>query len=90
MGEPHIAARKSIPLELEPGRYLWCRCGRSKNQPFCDRSHEQGTDFTPLEFTIREKLRRSYCQCKHTKNAPFCDGTHKTLSEEDKHFQSKE
>ena len=78
MSEPIIADKKSIKLELEPGTYWWCRCGRSKNQPFCDESHKV-TDFSPLEFQITEKKLRSYCQCKQTKTAPFCDGTHKTL-----------
>ncbi len=78
MSEPNIAAKASIKLTLKPGKYLWCRCGRSKNQPFCDDSHV-GTEFTPLEFEVVEEKLRSYCQCKRTANAPYCDATHKTL-----------
>lgn len=78
VSEPHVADKKSVKLELEPGTYWWCQCGRSADQPFCDGSHHI-TDFEPLEFTITEKRLRSYCQCKRTKTPPFCDGTHKEL-----------
>lgn len=78
MDKPHVAAKQPKVLSLEPGTYHWCRCGRSKNQPFCDGSHA-GTAFSPMEFSIAEKKQVALCQCKHTKNAPFCDGSHKEL-----------
>jgi len=78
MTEPMIAAKEPAVLELEPGTYYWCTCGRSKNQPFCDGSHE-GSEFTPQAVEITEKQTVALCQCKQTQNPPFCDGSHKEL-----------
>ncbi len=76
--EPVIADKKPIVVELEPGTYYWCSCGRSKNQPFCNGAHK-GTDFVPLPFEITEKQTMGLCACKYTKNAPFWDGSHAKL-----------
>jgi len=78
MNEAVIAAKEPAVLELEPGTYYWCACGKSANQPFCDGSHE-GSEFTPKEFEISEKKTVALCQCKHSKNPPFCDGSHAEL-----------
>ena len=80
MDKPVIADRLPAVLELEPGTYWWCACGRSQNQPFCDGSHK-GTDFSPLEYEVVEKRRAALCQCKHTENGPLCDGSHASLPE---------
>jgi CDGSH-type Zn-finger protein len=76
--DPVIAQKAPYELELEPGTYYWCACGRSKSQPFCDGSHE-GTGFEPKEFVIAEKQTVSLCGCKWTADAPFCDGAHESL-----------
>ena len=31
-----IAQRSPYVMEVGPGMVYWCRCGRSKTQPFCD------------------------------------------------------
>jgi len=62
-------------IELEPGTYYWCGCGKSANEPFCDGSHE-GTGLMPVEFVVTEKKKFGLCTCRRTKKAPYCDGTH--------------
>ena len=56
MTAPHIAGIVPLPVEVKAGQtYFWCSCGQSKNQPFCDGSHN-GTDFTPLGWTADEEV----------------------------------
>ena len=78
MSEPEIAQKAPYILEMEPGEYWWCRCGRSKNQPFCDGAHKE-TDIKPMQFTIEEKKKYALCGCKYTNKQPFCDGEHKRI-----------
>ena len=75
MSEPDSPQNSPYNLELEPGDYWYCACGKSQNQPFCDGSH-QGSEFEPLKFTVNEKRIYSLCGCKKTKNSPYCDGSH--------------
>lgn len=78
MSEPVIAQKAPYAVELEPGTYYWCACGRSANQPFCDGSH-QGTEHTPRQFQITEPTKVFLCGCKRSSQAPYCDGTHSKL-----------
>lgn len=78
MDKAVIADTKPVVLDLEPGTYWWCACGRSKNQPWCDGTHK-GTGFTPVSTVIEEPKKAALCLCKKTKNAPWCDGTHSKL-----------
>lgn len=78
MSDPVIAQKSPYVVELEPGTYWFCTCGKSAGQPFCDGSHS-GTDFSPLEVNITEKKKYGLCGCKHSKNLPFCDASHRGL-----------
>jgi sterol desaturase/sphingolipid hydroxylase (fatty acid hydroxylase superfamily)/CDGSH-type Zn-finger protein len=62
-------------LVLEPGDYLYCNCGFSQNQPFCDGSHH-GTKFQPTKFTMKREREVKLCNCKLCAKGPFCDNSH--------------
>ncbi len=66
-------------INLEPGQYYFCACGRSANLPFCDGSHK-GSTVTPYEVTIAKAETLALCACRQSSNRPFCDGTHKGLA----------
>lgn len=79
MSAPIIASQKGFYFEVKAGRrYLWCSCGRSARQPFCDGSHA-GTEFAPVPFEAKKDEDVIFCGCKHTATPPFCDGAHNNL-----------
>jgi len=78
MSEPTIAQKAPYDMELEPGTYWWCACGKSRHQPFCDGSHK-GSGFTPVKLEISTRKKVWLCGCKHSSTRPFCDGTHNAL-----------
>ncbi len=71
--------KAAATIHLEKGeKYLWCQCGRSNNQPFCDGSHH-GTKQKPMVFEAIRTGNVKLCNCKATKSKPFCDNTHLEL-----------
>lgn len=77
--QPDMPQRAPYPLDLAPGDYWWCACGKSKNQPFCDSSHKGGR-FTPVKFTVTPTSGTLWmCGCKRSNRKPFCDATHNKL-----------
>jgi len=76
---PEIAQRGPFVMEMDPGTYYWCACGRSKSQPFCDGSHK-GTGIVPVAHQVSSKIKVAWCGCKHSKRGCVCDGSHKSVS----------
>ena len=82
MNKPQIAQYKPYRVAVEAGEsYLWCSCGLSKTQPFCDKSHI-GTDFKPVTYTATDSRAVLFCGCKHSAAGPVCDGSHNNLADE--------
>lgn len=53
MGNPVIADNKPTKVKLEKDEeYLFCTCGRSDKQPFCDGSHAGTGGHLPGKFSI--------------------------------------
>lgn len=78
--QPTIASRKPYYKQLRAGqRVLWCSCGKSKRQPFCDGRSHVGTGFEPVEYQAQVDEEVLFCGCKHTCTAPMCDGAHSNL-----------
>ena len=79
MTEPVIAQKSPYEVEVEAGRnYLWCACGLSATQPFCDGTHSK-TDQLPIILKAEKSETVWLCGCKNSKNKPYCDGTHSSL-----------
>jgi len=72
------ATKEPLRTELEAGKYLWCSCGMSADQPYCNGQHN-GTKNKPVFFEVEKKRKVSLCTCKLTKMPPYCDGAHEEL-----------
>lgn len=67
-----IAAETPIQVHLNAGQeYLYCTCGLSGGQPFCDQSHFGTTHAGGMPFTAVKSGPALLCRCKHTDSAPL-------------------
>lgn len=78
MDEPACPQKAPYQVNVEPGTYWWCACGRSATQPFCDGSHK-GSMFSPIRFDVTESAGVWFCGCKRSAKGALCDGSHKRL-----------
>merc|ERR1712127_670358 len=54
-GPIRVADLREQGVELVHGKtYMWCACGFSQNQPFCDGSHWKNSTYKPLMFKFDE------------------------------------
>ena len=66
-------------IDVKAGdKKAFCKCGQSKNGPYCDGSHK-GTGITPEVVQFTENKTVIICGCRTSKNGIYCDGSHKTL-----------
>jgi CDGSH-type Zn-finger protein len=68
--------KEPMIINEKPGKKLYCLCGKTKNPPYCDGSHEATDVDGPYEMEIEEDTEVKICTCGQTANPPFCDGTH--------------
>ena len=71
--KPEIGGKSPAVLELEPGDYWWCTCGKSSKQPFCDGSHK-GTSFTPEKFKLPRKRTTPFAAVNSPAMVPSATG----------------
>lgn len=79
MPNGNIVKKSPYVLDLEAGTHLWCSCGRSTKEPFCDLNTHKSLGFAPKKIELTEKKKVALCGCRQTKNPPYCDGSHAKL-----------
>lgn len=78
MTDPKIVQKGPYLVDEKPGKKVWCACGQSRKQPYCDGSHS-GTEFGPEIVHLDAAKKVAWCGCKKSKNKPYCDGSHEKV-----------
>ena len=75
------AKKEPIAVDTKPGEnYVWCACGKSADQPFCDGAHKADKSLPkPLPYKAETDKTVWFCTCKQTQTPPFCDGSHSKI-----------
>mmetsp|Transcript_62229 Transcript_62229/g.98679 ORF Transcript_62229/g.98679 Transcript_62229/m.98679 type:complete len:172 (+) Transcript_62229:64-579(+) len=61
---------------VEAGKtYLWCSCGESLSQPWCDDDACSHKKFKPVPYTARHSGPVLFCGSKHSPGRPLFNGT---------------
>ena len=81
MSNIKIAQKSPYAVEVNSGdKKVWCSCGHSENQPYCDGAHaRKETGMKPIVCKFENSETVYFCGCKHSKNGAFCDGSHNSL-----------
>jgi len=76
--KPHSPQYGPYAVNCEANKkYLWCSCGMSNTQPWCNDKCERLPGYRPIAFIPRYTQTYKLCGCKHGEFAPLCDGSHK-------------
>ena len=78
MADPVVAQKAPYVTFEKAGKKVWCACGKSQRQPYCDGAHS-GSEFTPEIVHLDQPRQVAWCGCKHSANKPYCDGSHAKL-----------
>ncbi|MBL6665335.1 MAG: CDGSH iron-sulfur domain-containing protein [Rickettsiales bacterium] len=83
---PVNSQNASYKVEVKEGqKYVWCSCGLSNKQPFCDGQHKQhkNPNGTPIMRPVIYEAKKDgivgFCGCRQSKKGAICDGSHKHL-----------
>ncbi|HAG16309.1 MAG TPA: glutamate synthase, partial [Bacteroidales bacterium] len=53
-------------MMMQAGKYNYCACGRTENNPFCDGSHYESTDIKPILVVFELQQEVKWCDCRNS------------------------